>query len=78
MAPFLRTMSVISKFTVESQVQHYASLTFQPDLDATAKEYYLTPDKLPNFINTAEWSLGKKCLFEKKIASPFLSFESKL
>ncbi|GJJ67840.1 GPI-anchor transamidase subunit S [Entomortierella parvispora] len=58
MAPFLRTMSVVSKFTVESQVQHYASLTFQPDLDATAKEYYLTPDKLPNFINTAEWSLA--------------------
>ncbi|KAG0043856.1 GPI transamidase component [Gryganskiella cystojenkinii] len=58
LAPFLRTMSVVSKITVESQVQHYASLTMQPDLDQTSKEYYLTPDKLPNFINAAEWSLA--------------------
>jgi len=51
-------MSSVSKFIVESQVQHYASLTFKPLLDADLNEYYLTPDSLPNFINAAEWSLG--------------------
>ena len=53
-------MSSISKFTVESQVQHYASLTFTPHRDTGANEYYLTPESLPNFINAAEWSLGKE------------------
>ncbi|ORZ05341.1 phosphatidylinositol-glycan biosynthesis class S protein, partial [Lobosporangium transversale] len=57
-APFLKSMSVISTFTVESQVQHYASLTFVPQFDADRKEHYLTPDTLPNFINAAEWSLA--------------------
>ncbi|KAI1321623.1 GPI transamidase component [Mortierella claussenii] len=57
-APFLKSMSIVSKFTVESQVQHYASLTLTPQYDAGLKEYYLTPDTLPNFINAAEWSLA--------------------
>ncbi|KAG0246359.1 hypothetical protein BGX31_002660 [Mortierella sp. GBA43] len=52
------SLSSVSKFTVESQVQHYASLTFKPQLDTNANEYYLTPDTLPNFINAAEWSLA--------------------
>ncbi|KAF9178740.1 GPI transamidase component [Haplosporangium sp. Z 11] len=58
LAPFLKSMSVISKFTVESQIQHYASLTFLPQLDTELKEYYLTPETLPQFINAAEWSLA--------------------
>ncbi|KAI8602010.1 phosphatidylinositol-glycan biosynthesis class S protein [Dissophora ornata] len=58
LAPFLKSMSTVSKFIVESQVQHYASLTFKPSLDANLNEYYLTPDSLPNFINAAEWSLA--------------------
>ncbi|KAI8353867.1 phosphatidylinositol-glycan biosynthesis class S protein [Mortierella sp. GBAus27b] len=58
LAPFLGSLSSVSKFTVESQVQHYASLTFKPQLDTNANEYYLTPDTLPNFINAAEWSLA--------------------
>ena len=51
-------MEAISKFTVESQIQHYASLTFTPQVDADLKEHYLTMDALPHFINAAEWSLG--------------------
>ncbi|KAF8982744.1 hypothetical protein BGZ46_000725 [Entomortierella lignicola] len=58
LTPFLKSMSIISSFTVESQVQHYASLTFAPQLDSDLHEYYLTPDSLPNFINAAEWSLA--------------------
>ncbi|KAF9203540.1 hypothetical protein BGZ49_006295 [Haplosporangium sp. Z 27] len=58
LTPFLKSMSIISSFTVESQVQHYASLTFAPQLDSDLNEYYLTPDSLPNFINAAEWSLA--------------------
>ncbi|KAG0342369.1 hypothetical protein BG000_005172 [Podila horticola] len=58
MTPFLRSMSTISKFNIESQVQHYASLTFEPKLDPVKNEHYLTPDSLSNFINAAEWSLA--------------------
>ncbi|KAF9336239.1 hypothetical protein BG006_009297 [Podila minutissima] len=58
MTPFLRSMSTISKFSIESQVQHYASLTFEPKLDLVKNEHYLTPDSLSNFINAAEWSLA--------------------
>ncbi|KAG9069664.1 hypothetical protein KI688_008986 [Linnemannia hyalina] len=58
LAPFIKTMSTVSKFTIESQIQHYASLAFTPQLDSSSQEYYLTPDALPNFINAAEWSLA--------------------
>ncbi|KAG0339457.1 hypothetical protein BG004_006818 [Podila humilis] len=57
LTPFLKSMSVISKFNIESQVQHYASLTFEPQVDPVNGEHYLTPDSLSNFINAAEWSL---------------------
>ncbi|KAF9536844.1 hypothetical protein EC957_009525 [Mortierella hygrophila] len=58
LAPFIKAMSTVSKFTIESQIQHYASLAFTPQLDYSSQEYYLTPDALPNFINAAEWSLA--------------------
>ncbi|CAO3567933.1 unnamed protein product [Mortierella alpina] len=58
LAPFLKSVETISKFTVESQIQHYASLTFTPEVDADLKEHYLTMDNLPHFINAAEWSLA--------------------
>ncbi|KAF9281953.1 GPI transamidase component [Mortierella alpina] len=58
LAPFLKSMETISKFTVESQIQHYASLTFTPQVDTDLKEHYLTMDALPHFINAAEWSLA--------------------
>jgi phosphatidylinositol glycan class S len=58
LSPFIKTMSTLSEFTIESQIQHYASLAFTPQLDNVSQEHYLTPDSLPNFINAAEWSLG--------------------
>ncbi|KAK5822192.1 phosphatidylinositol-glycan biosynthesis class S protein, partial [Linnemannia elongata] len=58
LAPFIKTMSTVSKFTIESQIQHYASLAFTPQMDYSSQEHYLTPDALPNFINAAEWSLA--------------------
>ncbi|KAL1918591.1 uncharacterized protein VTP21DRAFT_2613 [Calcarisporiella thermophila] len=58
--PFLRELSVVSNFTVDSQIQHYASLTVTPQhhQDGTSSYYYLTPEKLPHFVNAAEWNLA--------------------
>ncbi|KAG0270656.1 hypothetical protein DFQ27_000006 [Actinomortierella ambigua] len=56
--PFVRSIADISEFVIETQVQHYATLTAAPALDASRREYYLMPESLPNFINTAEWSLA--------------------
>ncbi|KAF9577370.1 hypothetical protein BGW38_007456, partial [Lunasporangiospora selenospora] len=58
LSPFLKDLSIISKFTIESQVQHFASLPLDPQLDSIKNEHYLTPDQLPHFINSAEWSLA--------------------
>ncbi|KAG0232450.1 hypothetical protein BGW42_008168 [Actinomortierella wolfii] len=56
--PFVRSIADVSDFVIESQIQHYATLTTAPALDVSRREYYLTPETLPNFINTAEWSLA--------------------
>ncbi|KAG9304213.1 hypothetical protein G9A89_019775 [Geosiphon pyriformis] len=65
--PFLDETSVISDFTIDSQIQHYAALTFdpqhyqiQPDNDDSLFKpyFYLTPQSLPHFINSAEWNLA--------------------
>ncbi|KAG0375407.1 hypothetical protein BGX24_009148 [Mortierella sp. AD032] len=58
LAPFIKTMSTVSEFTIESQIQHYASLTFTPQQEKESQDHFLTPDSLPNFINAAEWSLA--------------------
>ncbi|CAG8531297.1 2475_t:CDS:10 [Ambispora leptoticha] len=68
---FLDEISVVSNFTIDSQVQHYAALTFEPDYKDLSGEnniddvanfsrpyYYLTPASLPHFINSAEWNLA--------------------
>lgn len=60
--PLLEQLSPISNFTITSQVQHYAGLTFEPkkDTDETtnATAFILSPNDLPHFINSAEWSLA--------------------
>ena len=57
--PLLSALSSISNFTVDSQVQFYASFSptikplFNPELNA----WTLSKDDLSNFINSAEWPL---------------------
>jgi phosphatidylinositol glycan class S len=58
--PFLNEIKYVSNFTVDSQIQHYATLTMKPKLQNSenASYYYLSPDSLPHFINSAEWNLA--------------------
>ncbi|CAG8526932.1 603_t:CDS:10, partial [Cetraspora pellucida] len=58
--PFVDKISIISNLTVDSQIQHYARLTFEPQKNLHNDEnyFYLTPDLLPHFINAAEWNLA--------------------
>lgn len=55
---FVNKISVISNLTVDSQIQHYARLTFEPFHKADENYFYLTPELLPHFINAAEWNLA--------------------
>jgi phosphatidylinositol glycan class S len=63
MRPFLSAVSSVYNFTIDSQVQHYATLAFEPERNTKARwrdqYYYLTAENLPHFINSAEWNLGK-------------------
>ncbi|KAI9496455.1 phosphatidylinositol-glycan biosynthesis class S protein [Zychaea mexicana] len=59
--PLLRELSMVSNFTVDSQVQNYASLSMKPQFrerDGKAGYYYLNPENLPHFINSADWNLA--------------------
>ncbi|KAF8470203.1 phosphatidylinositol-glycan biosynthesis class S protein [Kalaharituber pfeilii] len=58
-APLLSALSPISNFTVDSQVQFYASFspTIKPVFDDNLHAWTLTKDDLSNFINSAEWPL---------------------
>lgn len=59
LTPLLNALSPISNFTVESQVQFYASFspTIRPLWNEELKAWTLTKDDLSNFINSAEWPL---------------------
>lgn len=57
----MSVVSVISNFSVDSQIQHFAQLGVNPQYMERQKlpsYYYLTPETLPHFINSAEWNLG--------------------
>jgi phosphatidylinositol glycan class S len=56
--PFVDKISVISNLTVDSQIQHYARLTFEPHNKTDENYFFLTPELLPHFINAAEWNLA--------------------
>jgi hypothetical protein len=57
--PLIRTLGVVANLTVDSQVQFYAGLTFEPQKNEGADEHIVPLDKLPSFVNSAEWNLGK-------------------
>ena len=49
-------LSTLHNFTIESQVQLYAPLEFDP-VKLENEGYGLTPDQLSVFVNSAEWTL---------------------
>ena len=56
--PFVKNIFMISNLTVDSQIQHYARLTFVPHNKTDENYFFLTPELLPHFINAAEWNLA--------------------
>ena len=61
MAPMLESFSSISNFTIDTQLQLYATFapsSRQPDYDETLKAWALRKEDLSGFINAAEWPLS--------------------
>jgi phosphatidylinositol glycan class S len=56
--PLIETLGAVANLTVDSQVQFYAGLTFEPEMQEETNEYIVPLDKLPGFVNSAEWNLG--------------------
>ncbi|KAF2674891.1 GPI transamidase component PIG-S [Microthyrium microscopicum] len=58
--PLLSSLSSISNFTTDSQVQLYAGFTpsIKPEYDADKNSWSLSRDDLSGFINAAEWPLS--------------------
>ncbi|KAI5274900.1 hypothetical protein E4T47_02142 [Aureobasidium subglaciale] len=61
LGPFLASFSSVSKFSVDTQVQLYASLSSSlhgPQYDETSEQWTLLRSDLSAFINAAEWPLS--------------------
>jgi phosphatidylinositol glycan class S len=60
LSPLLESFSGISNFTVDSQVQLYATLSpsiHRPEFDEASKVWTLRKEDLSAFVNAAEWPL---------------------
>ncbi|KAF2136496.1 uncharacterized protein K452DRAFT_279867 [Aplosporella prunicola CBS 121167] len=60
-APLLHSLSVISNFTIDTQVQLYATFApsiRDPEFDAEKNAWTLRKEDLSGFINAAEWPLS--------------------
>ncbi|KAL7308374.1 GPI transamidase component [Mucor circinelloides] len=58
---FLKEVSVVSNFTIDSQIQNYAPLSLKPlykERVGKPSYYYFEPQHLPHFVNSAEWNLA--------------------
>lgn len=61
LTPLLESFSGISNFTVDSQVQLYATFSpsiHQPEYDESLKAWTLRKEDLSGFVNAAEWPLS--------------------
>ncbi|KAI4929585.1 uncharacterized protein J4E92_005250 [Alternaria infectoria] len=61
MSPLLDAFSAISNFTVDTQVQLYATFApsvRQPEYDEATKAWTLRKEDLSGFVNAAEWPLS--------------------
>jgi GPI-anchor transamidase subunit S len=59
-SPLLKSLSSISNFTVDTQVQLYAtfSSSINPEFDESRRAWTLNQEDLSGFINAAEWPLN--------------------
>ncbi|KAI8639212.1 phosphatidylinositol-glycan biosynthesis class S protein [Parasitella parasitica] len=58
---FLKEVSIVSNFTIDSQIQNYAPLSLKPYFKARVGKpdyYFFEPQHLPHFVNSAEWNLA--------------------
>lgn len=55
--PLLQELQNAATFTVDTQVEHHAELSRQPEAKHNG-EYVLTPGDLSTFINSASWGLS--------------------
>ncbi|KAI5305936.1 rRNA (cytosine-C5-)-methyltransferase nop2, partial [Ascosphaera pollenicola] len=61
MMPLLKAFSPISNFTVDTQIQVYATFSdfaTQPEYDEESRAWFLKREDLGAFINAAEWPLS--------------------
>ncbi|KAJ8655887.1 hypothetical protein O0I10_008326 [Lichtheimia ornata] len=61
MHPLLKEISMVSNFTVDSQIQNYASLSIPPferERPGKPSYYYYEQGQLSHFINSADWNLA--------------------
>ncbi|KAI7905670.1 phosphatidylinositol-glycan biosynthesis class S protein [Cokeromyces recurvatus] len=61
LTPFLKEISVMYNFTIDSQIQNYAPLSLKPNFkerEGKPNYYYFEPHHLPHFVNFAEWNLA--------------------
>lgn len=59
--PTLDQLGVLHDFVVESHIQYYAPLAFEPQMSRDQNGNAISalgPEELKVFVNSAEWSLG--------------------
>lgn len=54
--PILDQLSPLHNFTVETQIQYFSPLTFEPVEENGTR--VVEEDQLKAFVNSAEWNLG--------------------
>jgi hypothetical protein len=61
-SPILKQTSELHNFTIESKIQFYAPLAFEPLVTSNGEEvtHGLTQENLKVFVNSAEWTLGEQ------------------
>lgn len=73
-SPILAQLSMLHNFTIESQVQFQAPLAFNPLPLNDA--FGISPEDLPVFINSAEWTLCEYNYFRSRFFSNHLTLAS--
>lgn len=56
--PLANDFDTLAVFSLESQIQYHAQLTFEPTRDGSSNGSFLQKSDLKNFINSAEWNLA--------------------
>jgi len=70
LSSFLKELSVVANFTIDSQIIQFASLIQPPEFDEKSKTHFLRSSSLPHFVNPYEWKLD----FTDTKTFPMLNF----